>query len=180
MRRLPRNGTNVITFSVGHSGEFIDFTDAVLNHFHSHRQLKWWQAEACGLLFARTQGKHIIIDDATGPYRRGWRRRYACEIPADEAQREIDERHVHGLHYVGEWHSHPEPAPTPSSRDQQTMQSRVLKSNHRMGGFIFALIGQAEFSRGLTVLVHDGVHAITLSHTDEFSQPTHPPAARTY
>ena len=35
--------------------------------------MKWWQAESCGLLFARTDGKRITIEVATGPYQRGWR-----------------------------------------------------------------------------------------------------------
>jgi integrative and conjugative element protein (TIGR02256 family) len=168
--KLSRGGANVITFPVGNSGEIIVFTEAVLRHFYAHRQMKWWQAEACGLLFARTEGNRIVIDEATGPYRRGWRSRYACAIPPDEAQREIDGRHALGLHYVGEWHSHPEPVPKPSGRDQQTMQSRVLDSDHRLSGFIFALVGQAKLPLGLTVLVHDGVRAVKLGPTSEFSE----------
>lgn len=166
----------MINYPVGNSGEVVVFTDGVLSHLCSHRQMKWWQAEACGLMFARTEAKRILIEVATGPYRRGWRGRYACTIPPDEAQREIDEHHALGLHYVGEWHSHPEPMPAPSGRDQQTMQSRVLESDHRLSGFIFALVGQAKLPQGLAVLVHDGVRAVTLGPSGEFSQMPDPSA----
>lgn len=163
---LPKlwwQGARVLAFPVGQSGETIIFPDFVLSHLRSHRQMKWWQAEACGLLFARTDGKRITIEVATGPYQRGWRARYACAIPPVEAQKEIEEHHTLGLHYVGEWHSHPERVPVPSRRDQQTIQSRVLESQHELRGFIFVLVGQASLPNGLTVLVHDGVRAIELA-----------------
>lgn len=165
--KLRRPRPIMLAFPIGKSGETIVFTDIALGHLRSHRQMKWWQPEACGLLFARTEIKRISIEVATGPYQRGWRTRYGCAIPPAEAQREIDERHADGLHYVGEWHSHPERVPSPSGRDEKTMQSRVLDSQHDLLGFIFVLVGQASFPTGLTVIVHDGSCAVRLSCLDE-------------
>lgn len=165
---LRGEGSIMLTYPVGDSGETISFSDLVLEKLKANRQTKWWHSESCGLLFARTAGKLIQIEAATGPYRSGWRTRYACTVPPMDAQREINEMHPMGLHYVGEWHSHPEPVPRPSGRDRKTMSSRVLKSEHDLQGFIFVLIGQAPLPEGISVLVHDGCQEFEL----EASQKT--------
>jgi integrative and conjugative element protein (TIGR02256 family) len=153
----------MLAFPVGISGEVILFSVQVLAHLESHRQLRWWQREAGGLLFARIDEKRIIVEEATGPRHGDWRSRFSFGISRVRAQKEIDTRYPLGLHYIGDWHSHPEPIPTPSGRDERTMASRVLESKHKLTGFVFVLIGQAALPRGLTVVVHDGAHSYALS-----------------
>jgi integrative and conjugative element protein (TIGR02256 family) len=151
-----------LAYRVGQSGETLILTADVAAHLSANRQLKWWQSESCGLLFALIEGREIVVCDATGPYPRAWRARFGCAIDPVRAQQEIDDRHPSGLHYIGEWHSHPEPVPNPSGRDEATMKSRVTESSHALNGFIFMIVGQADLPLGLTVLLHDGSRSFTL------------------
>lgn len=151
-----------LRYPVGQSGETLIVTADVAAHLLANRQLKWWQSEGCGLLFARIAGQEIILCEATGPHERSWRRRFGCAIDPVIAQREIDDRHRSGLHYIGEWHSHPEPVPSPSAQDEATMRSRVMESSHALNGFVFILVGQSDLPKGLTVLVHYGTRSFTL------------------
>lgn len=143
-------------FAVGTSGEIILFEEPVLDHLSAHRQTRLWHREAGGLLFARIEDKTIRVVEATGPRPTDRRSRFGYAADRAAEQAEIDARHPLGLHYVGDWHSHPERWPTPSGRDVETMASRVLESRHELGGILFAIIGTAPLPDGLTVVVHDG------------------------
>ena len=131
-------------------------SDLVLAHLLEHRQTRVWHREAGGLLFARIGGKRIEIEAITGP--RPTDRRTPFSYRPDRAgeQAEVDAHHAVGLHYVGDWHSHPENVPGPSARDNKTMASRVEKSQHQLRGILFAIIGRAPLPQGLTLVVHDG------------------------
>ena len=146
----------MLSYRIGSSGEVVHLEESVVAHFRRHRQLRFWHKEAGGQLFARIEGQDIFIAEATGPRpgdRRG-RTYYAADREVE--QEEIDAMHKRGLHYVGDWHSHPERRPHPSPRDDETMASRVRLSRHRLGGFIFIIVGQAEPPDGVTLVVHDG------------------------
>lgn len=152
-----------LSYPIGTSGETVVISDAVLDHLCGHRQMRWWQREAGGLLFARLEGADITIVEATGPRLDDARSRYGFSFRLDKQQALIDERFTRGLHYVGDWHSHPEARPQPSLRDLQTMGSRVRESTHGFRGFLFAIIGRDPMPAGLAMLLHDGVAAHRLS-----------------
>ena len=78
-----------------------------VDHFRNHRQLRWWHREAGGQLFARFALPDIVIEKATGPRRSDWRTRYSYRPNRRAEQREIRAHHAQGLHFVGDWHSHP-------------------------------------------------------------------------
>lgn len=143
-------------FTVGTSGEIIEFEKTVLDHLNVHRQTRFWHREAGGLLFARIEGRSIRVVEATGPRPTDRRSRFGYTPDRKSEQAEIDARHSAGLHYIGDWHSHPEARPTPSGRDERTMKSRVVLSQHQLNGILFAIIGTAELPAGLTAVVHDG------------------------
>jgi integrative and conjugative element protein (TIGR02256 family) len=77
-------------------------------------------------------------------------------------QKEIRERHTRGLHYVGDWHTHPSPKPTPSSLDYLSMQDMVRASAHRLNGFVLIVVGTLSAPEGLHVSVNDGNRAFVL------------------
>jgi integrative and conjugative element protein (TIGR02256 family) len=144
-----------IQYLVGTSGEVILLTPAVLRRFRLNRQ-QWWQAEAGGQLFASIASKEIKIVEATGPRWNDKRCRYSFRSDRLADQKEIEQRFERGLHYVGDWHTHPQVFPHPSGRDRVTMQSRVLASKHSLNGFIFVIIGRAPPPHGINLMVHDG------------------------
>lgn len=85
-----------------------------------YRQRFFWQSEAGGILLGRRRGSHIEVVQATEP------------APNDERSTFMFEREVLGhaeaaakawtdaggtVDYVGEWHTHPQRVPIPSSID---------------------------------------------------------------
>ncbi len=141
----------------------------MLNHLAAHRQTRWWQREAGGLLFAEIAGGAIRVVEATGPGSGDRRSRFSFGMSLARQQSLIDERFDKGLDYVGEWHSHPEPVPSPSGRDHRTMASRVGFSTHGYNGLLFAIIGTAPLPGGLTLLLHDGERAHRLTDAPSLS-----------
>lgn len=153
----------MIRYPVGGSGEVVSLADGVLDHFARHRQTRFWHSEAGGLLFARLGAGVVNIEAVTGPRRSDRRSRYSYAGDRTSEQGEIDVHHAAGLHYVGDWHTHPEDRPSPSGRDLLTMASRVTESRHLLTGFLFVIVGRAPAPDGLAVLVHDGVAAHRLA-----------------
>lgn len=153
----------MLSYPIGQSGQTIHLLPSVTEVFGAHRQNKWWQRESGGMLFARVENKDIFIVEATPPQKQDRRSRFGFTISKAAAQTEIDTKRDAGLHYVGEWHTHPEPQPTPSQRDEATMSSRVRQSVHQLNGFVFIIVGHGEFPAALTILLHDGTSRHQLS-----------------
>ena len=161
---MPRvsDGGDVIEYPIGRTEQILVFSDAVLEHFAAHRQLRPWHREAGGQLFARIDRTKIIVDEATGP-RPGDRRSRTLYIPNRTAERrEIEERFHQGLHFIGDWHTHPEKHPFPSSRDINSIGETVSRSEHDMSGFILVVVGISKPPDGICVLAHDGRDCIVL------------------
>lgn len=155
-----------LRYPIGASGQSIHLTPEVLAHFQRHRQVSRWQAEAGGQMFARLDGPEIVIERVTGPKASDRRSRTSHASRRSVAQAEVDAMHRAGLHYVGDWHSHPERRPNPSWRDRMTMASRVRRSKHRLNGFVFVIVGTDAFPVGIAVIVHDGAKSHRLT-TDQ-------------
>lgn len=146
----------MMAYPVAASGQRLIFTRAVLDHFSKHRQSRWWSREAGGQLFARLEPPDIIIEEATGPRSCDCRARFSYRPSRAAEQREITRRHVRGLHFVGDWHTHPEDIPHASHLDIASMQDTVLKSAHGLNGFVMVVVGTGDLSRALSVALCDG------------------------
>lgn len=146
----------MITYPIGTSDETVVLEAGVLTHLRRYRQMRFWQCEAGGLLFARIEGKRIRIIQATGPRPTDFRTPMSYRADRKAEQREIEAMFAKDLHYVGDWHTHPQQRPSPSRRDLNTFASRVRQSTHRMNGFLFGIVGRAELPAGLLLLLHDG------------------------
>jgi integrative and conjugative element protein (TIGR02256 family) len=167
---LPRvrSTAAMIIYPIGTSEQVLVFGDSVVEHFLRHRQLRWWQREAGGQLFAHFEGARIVIEQATGPRRTDLRTRWSYIPDRRAEQREIKQLHAQGFHYVGDWHSHPEQRPSPSNPDTRSIAECVCKSTHNLNGFVLVVVGQRKFPEGLNVCVHDGSCYYELSpFTDE-------------
>lgn len=146
----------MLEYPIGSSGQVLVLPEEVVRKFRRYRQKRWYQREAGGQLFARISLSRIVIEEATGP-RRTDRRTRTSYVPDRAAeQREINSRHADGLHYVGDWHTHPEMLPGPSGLDIVSISESVRKSTHALNGFLLVIVGQAEPPSGLLVSVHDG------------------------
>lgn len=69
---------------------------------------------------------------------------------------------AHGLHYVGDWHTHPEDNPWPSPTDLDSIVDCVRRSRHELAGFLLVIVGRLDPPAGLYVALHDGRSASAL------------------
>lgn len=141
----------MIAFSLDDCGAHLVFSDKVLLHFAQHQQRKQRDVEAGGQLFARLTPFEVFIEEATGP-RLSDRRARMSYVPDRLAERaEIREKFSEGLHYVGDWHTHPEKNAKPSSIDKATIADCTQKSSHRLQGFVLAVVGNGNLPECLHV-----------------------------
>ena len=125
------------------------------------------QREAGGQFFARIDEPRIIVEEATGPRRSDRRTRTSYTPNRFAEQREINSLYKRGLHYVGDWHTHPEKIPSPSLIDVRSIDDCVAKSEHSLNGFILIVVGTAEPPDGFHTSLHNGVRAIELKAVTE-------------
>lgn len=108
------------------------------------------------LLFARFERGDVRVVRATGPNpadKRGW----TWFRPDLRRQNiEIQQLFQEGLHFIGDWHTHPEREPTPSSWDTDSMMDSFKKSRHQLRAFLMVIVGRADFPSGLWVSLHQG------------------------
>jgi len=146
-----RRNSKPVVYQVGQSAQRLVISASVLNHFLKHQQLDEQSLEAGGQLFARFSEECVTILKATGPRAADHRSRYSYVPNRSEEQREIDEMHRKGFHFAGDWHTHPEPVPTPSDFDKKTINEAVAKSRHHLQGFVMVVVGSSQFPVGLHV-----------------------------
>jgi len=135
-------------------GTVVCFSPEVVAHFVKHRQQGRIKTEIGGQLFAQFVKNEVRVIRATGPNttdRRGW----AWFRPDQRIQNvEIKRLFENGLHFVGDWHTHPERKPSPSSWDLESMEDCFKKSRHQLRAFVMVIVGQAMFPEGLWVSIH--------------------------
>jgi integrative and conjugative element protein (TIGR02256 family) len=158
-------------YLIGTSGQQLLFTPKVLAHFRRHQQRRFFEREAGGQLFATIANNEITIVEATGPRRTDLRSRRSYIPDRNEEQREIIDRHRLGLHFVGDWHTHPEHSGSPSSTDLSSISEMVRKSRHNLNGFVLVVVGYNTLPGCMHVSVHDGSHEFELQLLD--STPSH-------
>lgn len=127
----------------------------VLRHFAKHRQTGTRAPEVGGQLFASFEKYRVRIILATGPRKTDQRGRFSFSPDRSLENAEIKKRFTGGLHFIGDWHTHPEPRPTPSSLDLRSMADCYRKSKHSLAHFVMIIVGQEPGPAGLWVSLHD-------------------------
>ena len=156
----------MITYPIGNSAQRLIFSKGVVEHFISHQQRRRWQREAGGQLFARFDGNEIIVEDCTGPRRSDRRTRNAFRPDRRAERQEIEERFEQGLHFIGDWHTHPEDYPQPSSLDLHSVSEMFVKSNHALNGFVLVIVGRKELPTGMLVLIVNQQNEVKLTNLE--------------
>lgn len=149
----------------------VEFSDAVLRTFHDNRQLSFWSRESGGQLFFRyAEDNIILVVLATGPGAGDKRSRYSFWPNRKREQLEIESAFNAGLHYIGDWHSHPEDIPSPSSDDETKMHGIFIRSEHQLENMLFVIVGRNTCQNGLWVGFIDHNRTIELTVVaDEFA-----------
>lgn len=144
-----------ISYPIGNSGQLLVLSNSVLEHFNTWRQTKPGTPEAGGQLFGVSDGANVIVQTATGPRCSDRRGRFFFIADRLAERREIRALHRRGLHYFGDWHTHPEAVPTPSPTDLSTMVDLYTRSKHELNAFVMIIVGRAEFPEGVHVSLHE-------------------------
>ena len=146
---------NARHFALPESDQRLVLTPQVLESFLKFRQHRS-DPEAGGLLFAEFDFPLIRIVEASPPHLtdQRWRTLF---IPNRVLQRRLIKRRFRqGRHFVGEWHTHPEPFPKPSRLDLESLADAFLKSRHQLNYFVMIIVGNDMTALNLWVSVHDG------------------------
>jgi len=139
------------------------FTAKVLSHFERNRQRRLTGREAGGQLFARFTQDAIVVEVATGPYRTDKRSRFFFTPDRRREQRDIDIHFKERLHFVGNWHTHPEKIPAPSGLDLKNTRQRYVESEHTLKAFLMVIVGLAILPSGIYVALVDNAALNALS-----------------
>lgn len=122
--------------------------DRVESFLHSDAGL----LEAGGILLGFRRDPHLEVLDATLPSEHDVRRRYqfirrsrSHQLQATKAWRESGRT----MDYLGEWHTHPESHPRPSTIDRSELLRRSIE--HRRESLVELIIGTQALWSGMVV-----------------------------
>ena len=104
----------------------------------------------------------MTVARATGPRPTDTRARYSYQPDRKAEQAEIDQALRNGIFFLGDWHTHPELVPTPSSQDLHSIAEAFKKSTHHLNGFLLVIAGTQRLPSGLYVAVHNDEEAVRL------------------
>lgn len=110
----------------------------------SHRQLSSWSVERGGLLFATSVGSTdglVTIAVVSPPHPADRAARTWLELNHARCLREIRERFVCGLHFVGYWHTHPELHPRLSSQDRVAVKPLLDDPGIDLDRLVLVVVG---------------------------------------
>ena len=128
----------------------------------SRKKQKRFQFERGGILFAHFEEGKTIVSLATGPYKKDLQRPFQYQPHKKSAQNDIESKFKEGLHYIGEWHTHPQKIPRPSQQDLNTLQHCYRRSKHILNFMVLIIVGQNQFPEGLWVGVSNGLKMYAL------------------
>ncbi len=155
---------STLSFRAPREGFIVRLLPEVVAHFSQHRQIRSRAPEVGGQLFAEFRNGEVIVQKATGPNRsdrHGW----AWFVPNQRRQNaEIRQLFDSGLHFIGDWHTHPEARPKPSQLDLDSMADCFRRSKHQLRAFLMAIVGTDSFPEGLWLSLHprEGFERLTV------------------
>jgi integrative and conjugative element protein (TIGR02256 family) len=121
-----------------------------------HRQADDDLPESGGILLGRwiVDSQDVVVDSATPPTPEDRRGRFFFWRALKPAQRIVNaawSQSAQTQWYLGEWHSHPEDHPTPSSKDREDWLRILREARYEQPALFFAIVGC------MTISVWEGV-----------------------
>lgn len=110
-------------------GSLLVIMPSAINRLLGHRQLDGSSNEAAGVLIGERRGSHMVIYDISEPGKGDIRSRYFVDRRGPHHQAAVDDAFARSsgkLQYLGEWHTHPEDQPSPSSTDLGTWRRHLV------------------------------------------------------
>lgn len=110
----------------------------------AHRQIDSQSVESGGILIGRliTGTRDAVVDSVSLPQPGDRRSRFRIDRIDPEHQRLVEVAYAEsGGTYLGEWHTHPEPHPSPSSIDLQDWRRKAKEDTFFGDGLVFMILG---------------------------------------
>ncbi|WP_198361477.1 CBASS system CD-NTase/cGAS isopeptidase Cap3 [Halomonas sp. N3-2A] len=124
-------------------GSLLVILPTVLSRLLSYRQYNLSNNEAAGVLIGERRGSHLVVHQVSEPGKGDIRRRYFVDRRGPHHQAAVEDafsRSSGRLQYLGEWHTHPEDVPSPSSTDLNSWK-RYLIADEPM---VLLIVGKNE------------------------------------
>lgn len=128
---------------------------SVIEQVTRYRQICHDAPESGGQLFAHITSSEIVISCATVPYKEDRRSRFRLTLDRWRQKLDIRQLFSKGLHFVGEWHTHPENYPSPSEMDLANMRECFVKSKHQLHSFLMMIVGTDTSEKGIWLSQHN-------------------------
>jgi integrative and conjugative element protein (TIGR02256 family) len=143
---------NDLSYSLPNGLGRVVFTAEVLKKMDSYKQIRFFSKESGGQLFASFEDDTIRVVDATGPRKFDKRSKFGFFPHRQTEQIEIHNKYIkEHIHFVGDWHTHPEKIPTPSTCDQESVVKIMEESRHDLQGILLVIVGTVGFPSCLYV-----------------------------
>jgi len=126
----------------------------VLTTFTEARQLNASDKETGGLLLARVSKEEVRILEATKAEKNASISRFLFQPNLKQKRRIVQEAFKDGLHFIGEWHTHPEKDPSPSGLDRYSMTDSFRRSKHELDCFVMIIVGNRKDKLSLSITLH--------------------------
>lgn len=126
------------------NGGYLKIDKEAFQLIGGYKQVEKSDLEAGGIIMGRfiRNSKNIIIDKVTEPAKEDKRTRYSFERISIEHQIILEDEWVKShrtCNYLGEWHTHPENNPSPSSVDLKDWK-RKLKADIFSSRYLYFII----------------------------------------
>lgn len=137
--------------SLSLTGLSVYFSENTIAQLYQYKQTGN-KTEAGGFLFGEISSGVVTILSASSPSRADKRSRFGFSWNKREANKTIQKHFKSGLHYLGDWHTHPCSNPTPSWDDTQAIRSTFLDSEHQLNYFIMLILGTTGIEQSYVAL----------------------------
>jgi len=116
--------------------------------FARHRQLSRWRREAGGVILGRwiLDTEDVVVDVVSEPGRGDRRGRFFFHRERERAQAIVDDAWQSSLNsrvYLGEWHTHPQDVPSPSSADVDDWRRIAHGAIYESQALFFIIVGRS-------------------------------------
>jgi len=153
----------------------IEFTQCTIEHFIKFQQRHHYDAEAGGQLFWEYAPEgHKRIAKVTGPRSTDRRSRTSYKADSRVEQKEIDDFYEQGIYWLGDWHTHPEPFPRPSSTDIRTIKKIYSSTKRPAPGYLLVIVGNSPLPLSLSISwCNKQIMQLTVPKGYDVRLPTH-------
>ena len=134
----------------------VSICDRCFEHWAKYQQRRFWQIERGGLLFSTSVGTldgRVWVVNVSGPNRGDRAGRYWLELDHAKLLRDIEDQFAKGFHFVGYWHTHPEPDPTLSGLDFSAFADNLTSDGIELTRMIAVIVGNAVIRPSTSVYV---------------------------